>query len=79
MVTRGIYRTIAKYIIATSGQYSLTRPSRSVSKWIEFLFFSGWHEKYPDVPLFNPSEIMNDLVARNKLGRKTGEGFYKYD
>lgn len=39
----------------------------------------GWHEKYPDVPLFNPSEIMNDLVARNKLGRKTGEGFYKYD
>ncbi|CAH3196816.1 unnamed protein product [Porites evermanni] len=39
----------------------------------------GWHEKHPDVPLFEPSEILNDLVARNKLGRKTGEGFYKYD
>ncbi|XP_029198806.2 hydroxyacyl-coenzyme A dehydrogenase, mitochondrial-like [Acropora muricata] len=39
----------------------------------------GWHEKYPDVQVFNPSEILNDLVAREKLGKKTGEGFYKYD
>jgi len=38
----------------------------------------GWHDKYPDVELFKPSELINDLVARNKLGRKTGEGFYKY-
>ena len=42
-------------------------------------YISGWHEEYPDVPLFEPSEILNDLVARNKLGRKTGEGFYKYE
>lgn len=39
----------------------------------------GWHEKYPEVELFNPSEILNDLVAREKLGKKTGEGFYKYE
>lgn len=44
-----------------------------------FVLFLGWHEKYPDVQVFNPSEILNDLVAREKLGKKTGEGFYKYD
>merc|ERR1712136_288918 len=39
----------------------------------------GWHEKYPDEPLFNPSPLVNQLVAEGKLGVKSGEGFYKYD
>jgi len=39
---------------------------------------NGWHEKYPDVEMFNPPETLKRLVAEGKLGTKTGEGFYKY-
>ncbi|XP_036887805.1 hydroxyacyl-coenzyme A dehydrogenase, mitochondrial [Sturnira hondurensis] len=38
----------------------------------------GWHEMDTQNPLFQPSTCMNKLVAENKLGKKTGEGFYKY-
>lgn len=38
----------------------------------------GWHEMEPENPLFQPSPSMNSLVAQKKLGKKTGEGFYKY-
>lgn len=39
----------------------------------------GWHKKYPDNPLFIPSEFQKKLVKEGKLGRKSGEGFYKYN
>lgn len=42
-------------------------------------FFVGWHQKYPDVQLFKPVPLMDKLVEEGKLGRKTGEGFYKYN
>ncbi|TRY71796.1 hypothetical protein TCAL_01055 [Tigriopus californicus] len=39
----------------------------------------GWHAKYPDQPLFKPSDMLNQLVDSGKFGIKSGEGFYKYE
>lgn len=39
----------------------------------------GWHADHPENPLFKPSPLLDKLVAEKKLGRKTGEGFYRYD
>ena len=41
------------------------------------ILFAGWHAKYPDNPLFNPSPLLDKYVAEGKLGNKVGEGFYK--
>ncbi|CAI4224566.1 unnamed protein product [Auanema sp. JU1783] len=38
----------------------------------------GWHQQYPSEPSFKPSETLDKLVESGKLGRKSGEGFYKY-
>lgn len=40
---------------------------------------SGWYEKYPENPLFKPTESVKKLIAEGKLGIKSGEGFYKYN
>jgi 3-hydroxyacyl-CoA dehydrogenase len=39
----------------------------------------GWVERYPHEPAFAIPEILRSHVAAGKLGRKTGEGFYKWD
>ena len=38
----------------------------------------GWHQIYPENPLFAPSGTVNKLVEEGKLGRKTGAGFFQY-
>ncbi len=39
----------------------------------------GWTKSYPNEPAFQVPKILRDLVAQKKLGRKTGEGFYKWE
>ncbi len=39
----------------------------------------GWCERYPDEPAFAIPAILRKKVAEKKLGRKTGEGFYKWE
>jgi len=38
----------------------------------------GWSEQFPEETLFRQSELLNNMSAEGKLGKKSGEGFYKY-
>jgi 3-hydroxyacyl-CoA dehydrogenase len=49
---------------------------------INLAVMKGWLEKFPNDPAFQVPEAMvllEEMVANNKLGRKTGEGFFKWE
>jgi len=56
----------------------LYKPQHMSDHYIQS-FFSGWYKKFPTNPTFKPSTVLEDMVAKGKLGVKSGEGFYKYD
>ncbi|DAZ95760.1 TPA: hypothetical protein N0F65_010262 [Lagenidium giganteum] len=39
----------------------------------------GWVRDYPNEPAFFVPDVLKQKVKEGKLGRKTGEGFYKWD
>jgi len=38
----------------------------------------GWHQRCPEDHRFTPCSDLDNLVSCGKLGRKSGEGFYRY-
>ena len=49
---------------------------------INLAVMKGWVERFPDDPAFQAPEAMvllEEMVAEGLLGRKTGQGFFKWD
>ena len=49
---------------------------------INLAVMKGWSDRYPEDPAFQvpeAMELLEEMVSKNKLGRKTGEGFYKWE
>ena len=49
---------------------------------INLACMQGWREAYPDDPAFDIPEgiaLLEKMVAEGKLGRKTGQGFFKWE
>lgn len=49
---------------------------------INLAVMKGWVRRYPTDPAFmNPEglQLLEEMVEQNLLGRKTGQGFYKWD
>lgn len=44
---------------------------------IKFIL-DGWSKEHPEEATFKPIALLDSLVEEGKLGKKTGEGFYKY-
>jgi len=53
--------------------------SDSVGVDVGHYIIQGWHKRFPDNPLYKPSELVTKMVKEGKLGQKTGEGWYKYN
>jgi 3-hydroxyacyl-CoA dehydrogenase len=39
----------------------------------------GWTKRFPNEPAFSVPKALREKVAQGKLGRKSGEGFYKWE
>lgn len=69
-----ISRDLKHDALYTSASDEMMRSTQLFS----FFVITGWNETYPSNPLFAQIELLNKLVAEGKLGKKTGEGFYKH-
>ena len=56
------------------GIFSKIKFTKLTSKF----FISAWRKQFPDNPAFKSSKTVEQFNKEGKLGRKSGEGFYKY-
>jgi len=52
--------------------------SDSVGVDVGLFIAEGWEKRFPNDPQFKVPELTRKLVKEGKLGRKSGEGWYKY-
>jgi len=45
---------------------------------VGYFIMEGWSKRFPDDPLYKPSQLVTKMVKEGKLGQKSGEGWYKY-
>lgn len=44
-----------------------------------YSILTGWEKGFPDEKAFTVPKCLEKLVADGKFGRKSGQGFYKWD
>ncbi|CAG0908232.1 unnamed protein product [Cyprideis torosa] len=71
--------------INTAATFVRKMPEGAFARWdnigldVVLCVLENLHERLPEGDIYKPTTFLRELVAQGKLGRKTGEGFYKYD
>lgn len=62
-----------------SAHPSLRQPTNQVGLDTCLFILDGWVKAYPNEPAFVVPDTLRRLVKQGKLGRKTGEGYWKWE
>jgi 3-hydroxyacyl-CoA dehydrogenase len=78
-----VFRVVAPFVMRSWISYFLFLAQLHLSDYIGLdtclYIVKGWVEKYPNEPAFIIPKCLEKMVADGHLGRKTGQGFYKWE
>ena len=73
---------MTRYLLAGGGTAGHVNPLLALADLIgldvELAVMQVLYEGFKD-PKFRPAPLLVEMVEAGRLGRKTGEGFYRYD